>query len=543
MPKGITFKDRLKEILSDEELLKFKSAFDVVGDIAILEIDVEFSDKEVEIAQSLLNLHKNIKTVLKKAGEHAGKFRRQRMKFLAGEDKRLTLHRENNAFVYVDVEKSYFSPRLSTERKRIMQQVKDGENILVMFSGVGPYPSVIARNKNPRRVVGVEMNPSAHRIALMNKKKNKLKNVEFYKGDVNEIVPILTKKTTIGLKTNWRKNHLKKKTPHKPEILEIYIGKGDLENYFKDFEKSISELSEKGYRLVLHAPLEYNGLEITTASDIPEIIKNTAECFSKLENLCEKYKLKGFVGHPYSFTRDERSYNGKTYKHTLKNIYGFFEKHRFRHLFHENLMFGPFSNPNTVVRTAKKLGLNICCDVAHLYIASESLDKFYDSFQKFPEGTYFHIADAKFLGKKTKVAHEIHSFPVGKGEINFDKILPYINEGIAEVINKDELNPVEMISSWKTLQKIAEDISKFDRILMPLPKSADEFLPVALRAAKKNAIVHFYDFLHVDEFHLAEEKVRGSCEKAGRKYKKLDFVKCGQHSPRTFRVCLDFRVS
>jgi tRNA (guanine37-N1)-methyltransferase len=114
--------------------------------------------------------------------------------------------------------------------------------------------------------------------------------------------------------------------------------------------------------------------------------------------------------------------------------------------------------------------------------------------------------------------------------------------GISEVTNKDELNPVEMLESYKTLQYIAEEQKTFDRILMPLPKSAENFLANALKVSKKGTIIHFYDFLHEDDFRKAEEKVDKACKKAGLGWKKLKFTKCGQHSPRTYRVCLDFKI-
>jgi tRNA (guanine37-N1)-methyltransferase len=99
-----------------------------------------------------------------------------------------------------------------------------------------------------------------------------------------------------------------------------------------------------------------------------------------------------------------------------------------------------------------------------------------------------------------------------------------------------------MIRSYKRLKAMAEDLSSFDRILMPLPKSAEDFLPVALSAAEKGTIIHFYDFLHESEFKKAEEKVKKACKEAGLKYKKQGFARCGQHSPRTYRVCLDFEI-
>jgi len=40
----------------------------------------------------------------------------------------------------------------------------------------------------------------------------------------------------------------------------------------------------------------------------------------------------------------------------------------------------------------------------------------------------------------------------------------------------------------------------------------------------------------------AVAKIEKACKKLGKKYKILEWVKCGQHSPRTFRICVDFKV-
>ena len=77
---------------------------------------------------------------------------------------------------------------------------------------------------------------------------------------------------------------------------------------------------------------------------------------------------------------------------------------------------------------------------------------------------------------------------------------------------------------------------------MQLPRNAEDFLPEAFMISKKGTIIHFYDFEHEKEFHLTKEKVKRACEKAGLKYKILDFVKCGQYGPGKYRICLDFKI-
>jgi tRNA (guanine37-N1)-methyltransferase len=83
---------------------------------------------------------------------------------------------------------------------------------------------------------------------------------------------------------------------------------------------------------------------------------------------------------------------------------------------------------------------------------------------------------------------------------------------------------------------------KFDRVLMPLPKSAEDFLDVALKKVKKNGILHFYDFLHEKDFEESEEKIIGECKKQKRKCKTLNFVKCGHYGPGKYRVCIDAQI-
>ena len=56
----------LENKLSLKQLEHLKTSFDIVGDIAILEIDDELKKKEKIIAKTVLELHPHIKTVVKK---------------------------------------------------------------------------------------------------------------------------------------------------------------------------------------------------------------------------------------------------------------------------------------------------------------------------------------------------------------------------------------------------------------------------------------------------------------------------------------------
>ncbi|MEM4260011.1 MAG: 50S ribosomal protein L11 methyltransferase [Candidatus Woesearchaeota archaeon] len=181
-------KDAMANKLSLQEHKFLRKSHDIIGTIAILEIPNELEKKEKIIAKTLLKINPRIKTVLKKNGEHQGVYRIQPMKYLAGIKTKEAVYKENNVIMKFDVEKVYFSIRLSEERKRISRLVKPGENILVMFSGCGPYCLILAKNTKASNVLGIEINPIAHKYGLENIKINKINNIKLINNDVkNEI--------------------------------------------------------------------------------------------------------------------------------------------------------------------------------------------------------------------------------------------------------------------------------------------------------------------------------------------------------------------
>jgi tRNA (guanine37-N1)-methyltransferase len=187
-------KKLLRSILTEKELEIAPSSFDVIGDIAITEIPKELEKKEKKIGEQLLKF-KHIKTVLKKESKVENEFRLRKYKFLAGEDKRETLHIEYGCRFKLNLEKVYFSPRLANERDRIVKQVKENEKVLVMFAGIGPYAIQIAKRSDAKEVYAIEINPEAVKYMEENIRLNKVQDkIKIFAGDVHEIVPKLKEK-------------------------------------------------------------------------------------------------------------------------------------------------------------------------------------------------------------------------------------------------------------------------------------------------------------------------------------------------------------
>ncbi len=183
----------LKNVLSAKELAIIPTAFDVVGDIMIFaNFPKGIVKKEKEISKVILANYPQIKVVAKKTKQFSGKFRLPTIRIIGGERRKQTIHRENGVLLELHVEKAYFSPRSGTERMRIAQLVKEGETILVMFSGIGPFVIELAKLTPCKAVYGVEINPIAHHYAEVNVIKNKVgKKVQLFLGDVKKIVPQL----------------------------------------------------------------------------------------------------------------------------------------------------------------------------------------------------------------------------------------------------------------------------------------------------------------------------------------------------------------
>jgi tRNA (guanine37-N1)-methyltransferase len=171
-------KEDLKVLLADKlEPRKLKliyKSYDIVGDIAIIRVPEPLKERSKIIAEAVMQIHKRIKSVWRQASPVSGDFRLRSLEFVLGERKTETTHREHGCIFKVNLEKCYFSPRLSHERMRIARQVQPGEVILNMFAGVGSYSIIIAKHSKPEEIVSIDINPFAIQFMQENIKLNKI---------------------------------------------------------------------------------------------------------------------------------------------------------------------------------------------------------------------------------------------------------------------------------------------------------------------------------------------------------------------------------
>lgn len=142
---------------------------ELVGGIAIMQ------DDDSEAARRLLASRPSLETVLFPESPVEGEYRTRRFAVLAGTPTTRTRVTEYGLHFDVDLALAYFSARLSTERQRVLEEMEEGERVLDMFAGVGPFAITLARKAEI--VFAADLNPEAVHLLIHNIAFNRAKNV------------------------------------------------------------------------------------------------------------------------------------------------------------------------------------------------------------------------------------------------------------------------------------------------------------------------------------------------------------------------------
>ncbi|WP_421908690.1 class I SAM-dependent methyltransferase [Methanolacinia petrolearia] len=167
------------------------TGFDVIGDIAVVNIPAEYEDYYSEVAAYIAGKRKNVRTVLNRTASAGGDFRVPCFEVIYGDPRTVTVHRESGLSYMVDLKDSFFNPRLCTERMRVAAMVNGNEIVLVPFAGVGPFAILPA--KRGANVYAVEMNPAACGWLRKNMELNDASgSLEIIRGDAHDIPDIFS---------------------------------------------------------------------------------------------------------------------------------------------------------------------------------------------------------------------------------------------------------------------------------------------------------------------------------------------------------------
>ena len=173
-------KKSLEDILTKSEAAEFVSAFDQIGEVVVVRIPDALLPKRHEIGRALLDEIKVARSVFCQVSAVEGQYRTRKLEVIAGIDDTTTTYQESGCRFKVDVEKAFFSPRLSHERERIAGLVNDGETIVNMFGGVGMF-SIIAAMKTQCMVYNIDSNPVADELCRYNVDLNEYRRKDRHK--------------------------------------------------------------------------------------------------------------------------------------------------------------------------------------------------------------------------------------------------------------------------------------------------------------------------------------------------------------------------
>lgn len=189
----ILLQQKLKNNLSKKELSLLPSSYQKIGNIIILNLKSELAEYEKQIGKIILKNISNTQTVCIRKGIIKGNYREPQIEVIAGKKTTKTIHKENGIIYNIDVNNIMFSKGNLAERKRIISQVKTGENIIDMFAGIGYFSLGIAKFSKAKKIYSIEINPMAFKLLKENIKANKINKIKPIFGDCIIEMPKLEK--------------------------------------------------------------------------------------------------------------------------------------------------------------------------------------------------------------------------------------------------------------------------------------------------------------------------------------------------------------
>ncbi len=185
--------EKLEGKVSSAESIMIPKGFQKTGEMIIINLPIELSEKFSLIGEGIMAVFPKIRTVCAKVGGIDGELRRPQIKVIAGEDNLEVQNYENGAWYCYDASKIMFAKGNVSERGRLPSLVKEGEIIVDMFIGIGYFSLPIAKRIKDVKIYGIDLNEDS--IFWLKKAivKNKLgEKIEAIQGDSKEVCEQLT---------------------------------------------------------------------------------------------------------------------------------------------------------------------------------------------------------------------------------------------------------------------------------------------------------------------------------------------------------------
>lgn len=164
----------MKEEMNPDQLRLLPRGWYILGDVIVVKIHPSLGPHQNRIGQALLSFYPRCRAVLRDFGIE-GQLREPVREVIAGESAE-TIHRENGVLFRLDAQKIMFSPGNLQERMR-MSRLGGGEFVVDMFAGIGYFSLPMAVHSRPRRVMAIELNPTAYDYLCQNIRLNHVEEI------------------------------------------------------------------------------------------------------------------------------------------------------------------------------------------------------------------------------------------------------------------------------------------------------------------------------------------------------------------------------
>lgn len=132
--------------------------------------------------------------------------------------------------------------------------------------------------------------------------------------------------------------------------------------------------------------------------------------------------------------------------------------------------------------------------------------------------------------KKKQPTTELYGIELNKSAHNY----------ALENIKLNKLDNVKLIQG-DVNKEIPLINKKFDRILMPLPKTAERFLGLALSKIKKNGTIHYYSWGKKGEYSEIKKVIEEKARNCNKKIRILRVKKVLPYAPRIYKLAIDIK--
>jgi len=173
-----------------------------------------------------------------------------------------------------------------------------------------------------------------------------------------------------------------------------------------------------------------------------------------------------------------------------------------------------------------------------------------------PQKVYFSPRE---LTERQKIAHQARQREkilvlfsgIGPYIIAIKKVQPsttvygielnkYAHQYAKENIKLNKLENVVLIHG-NVKKEVPRLKLKFDRIIMPLPKTAGKYLSLAFKKIKNNGIINYYTWGKDEDYDSIKAEIKMESEKIKKKIKILNITKVLPYAPKVYKLRVDIK--